>query len=156
MPDSTYLIGSIGGSFMEFLVAEVRLVDHAKRIDIANGADPLLIAGPHRFDARADLQSIEIVAHDVRQRGVGAVEFDQDEGERDVAGMEMIDRFEDARDGGHAAGGSDFDPALARRGIELGVAEWWDDDAGFSGALTPDLFLFLEPGEEASNGLTGR
>src|SRR5689334_23752231 len=70
--------------------------------------------------------------------------------------MEALDAIVHDGDGGDGPGRRDLDPLAARRAVGLGVADRRDDDAEPGDALSPDLLLLLQAGEEAADGLAGR
>src|SRR5947199_478923 len=152
---STYLTGSFGGpSVINILRSRSR--DHPEARDVADRAAPLAVGRPHGLDARADAELLEVLPHDVRERRVGTVELDEHEGERLRARVEMRNRPVHPGHRRDDADGLHLHPCAARRAVDLGVAEGWDDDPLARDALAPDPLLFLEPGEEAPDHLARR
>ena len=111
---------------------------------------------PHGLDARADPEPVEAFGDDVWQRGVGAVESHQHEGERRGGGMQSLGRLVHH---GHRRDGArvlDRDPLAALGPVALAVAERRHDHALTRDALAPDATLVTQAGEEAADGLPGR
>src|SRR5262249_57628689 len=126
-----YLTGSLGGSSMR------SSVDRAEAGDVADRADALAVGLPDGLDARPDAQALEALRDDVGQRSIGALELDQDEGERRWRGVQALDGLVHDGDGSDGARARHRHPFAALRAGGFRVAERRDDPAPPRHALSP-------------------